>query len=109
MSSEPDHIERNRRRKNARRIAKQKFWREHDRESYVCPGCGSETGGVEWWEVHHKDGDPMNNDIENLVALCRTCHYREHDRTPPRSLDEWKDEFESYAENGESDYEPRHT
>lgn len=25
-------------------------------------------------EVHHKDGDPFNNDLSNLVAVCTTHH-----------------------------------
>jgi hypothetical protein len=36
------------------------------------------------WQVHHRDGDPANNDIENLVC----CPASEHQRMPkkPRSL-----------------------
>jgi 5-methylcytosine-specific restriction endonuclease McrA len=26
--------------------------------------------------VHHKDGDPRNNAMENLIALCQQCHNR---------------------------------
>jgi 5-methylcytosine-specific restriction endonuclease McrA len=36
-----------------------------------CKLCGS----ISDIEIHHKDGDHFNNDLENLVALCRTCHH----------------------------------
>lgn len=29
-------------------------------------------------DVHHKDGNPFNNDIPNLLLLCRSCHKTEH-------------------------------
>lgn len=45
------------------------------------------------FEIHHIDGDPTNGDEENLVAVCRSCHYREHDRTPPTDLESWKEGF----------------
>jgi hypothetical protein len=41
-----------------------------------CEECGIE----EWLgkpinlEVHHKDGNRMNNDLNNLVLLCPNCH-----------------------------------
>ena len=25
-------------------------------------------------EVHHKDGNPHNNDMDNLLSLCKSCH-----------------------------------
>jgi 5-methylcytosine-specific restriction endonuclease McrA len=30
--------------------------------------------------VHHRDHDPSNRAPENLEALCRSCHEREHTR-----------------------------
>ena len=59
----------------ARQEARRSFWREHDKSSYKCPDCGRgsqllRTG----FEVHHTDGDPANNKMDNLVALCRPCH-----------------------------------
>ena len=45
-----------------------------DRDSWCCTKCG-------WYgrlEVHHRDGDPMNNDPSNLLTLCRGCHIRHH-------------------------------
>jgi len=29
--------------------------------------------------VHHKDGDNTNNEMSNLVVLCRSCHLKTHD------------------------------
>lgn len=39
-----------------------------------CTTCG----GTDRIAVHHKDHDHYNNEVENLVALCRTCHGRQH-------------------------------
>lgn len=41
-----------------------------------CEMCGK-TGKT---DVHHKDGNWMNNDPKNLVRLCRSCHLKAHDR-----------------------------
>jgi hypothetical protein len=38
-----------------------------------CVVCGSENA-----LVHHKDKDRTNNNIDNLVVLCRPCHARLH-------------------------------
>ncbi len=35
--------------------------------------------------VHHIDMDPMNNDPENLIALCAGCHLKRHRKV--KSLD----------------------
>ena len=40
----------------------------------ACEGCKSAAAA----EVHHVDGDPFNNDLSNLKALCRKCHQAEH-------------------------------
>lgn len=39
----------------------------------VCERCGA---GVD--HVHHRDGDKLNNDLDNLEGLCATCHARHH-------------------------------
>ena len=44
---------------------------------YICSECGC-TG--EWMgkilslELHHKDGDTTNNQLDNLTFLCPNCH-----------------------------------
>jgi 5-methylcytosine-specific restriction endonuclease McrA len=35
--------------------------------------------------IHHKDGDPTNNNIKNLIALCRKCHQE----IPKKRKREW--------------------
>ena len=43
---------------------------------YKCENCGTET----WLdnpiplEIHHLDGDRLNNSLENLQLLCPNCH-----------------------------------
>ncbi|MFM9909208.1 MAG: HNH endonuclease [Chitinophagaceae bacterium] len=37
-----------------------------------CPFCPSEDVG--YFEIHHIDEDPSNNEINNLLLLCPTCH-----------------------------------
>lgn len=79
---------------NKRDRHRSRYWKEHDRATYECPRCERGPESVEWFEVHHKDHDPTNGDLSNLVALCRKCHYEEHGRTPPESLSEWKERVE---------------
>ena len=42
-----------------------------------CENCGLDKwmGKEIPVEIHHKDGDKMNNDISNLEVLCPNCHY----------------------------------
>lgn len=44
-----------------------------------CEICGKK----EKLDVHHKDCDEQNNNIENLQVLCRSCHMKIHH---PKSL-----------------------
>jgi len=37
-----------------------------------CPFCNSDD--VAHFEVHHIDGNPVNNDLMNLILICPTCH-----------------------------------
>lgn len=34
-------------------------------------------------DVHHINGRTTNNHLWNLVALCRKCHYKQHEHTSP--------------------------
>lgn len=45
------------------------------RENHTCERCGETEKRI---EVHHKDGNPYNNDINNLEVLCTQCHNDEH-------------------------------
>jgi len=50
--------------------AREIFWDGRDRESYSCPTCGAEDTV---FEVHHCDGDRLNNHPINLIAICKRC------------------------------------
>ena len=43
---------------------------------YKCESCGLDTwlGKPITLEVHHKDGDRHNNNLDNLQLLCPNCH-----------------------------------
>lgn len=72
----------------ARRAARNRFWGQYDREGYECPDCGQ--SGVRF-EVHHIDGDYLNNHMMNLIGLCHRCHKARHRRKRiERELTEWK-------------------
>jgi hypothetical protein len=45
-------------------------------KQYICECCKNTIWNNEPipLEVHHKDGDNTNNDIENLQLLCPNCH-----------------------------------
>lgn len=40
----------------------------------VCELCGSDTN----LDIHHIDGNWQNNNLDNLICLCRSCHMKEH-------------------------------
>lgn len=51
--------------------------RKHD--NYTCQNCGitqEEIGRK--LDVHHIDGDNTNNDPDNMITLCRSCHKIRH-------------------------------
>lgn len=37
-----------------------------------------ECGVTENLDLHHQDGNPVNNDISNLMTLCDSCHTKWH-------------------------------
>ena len=39
-----------------------------------CEICGSNKNV----DVHNKDGNPQNNNLDNLQRLCRSCHIKAH-------------------------------
>ena len=42
----------------------------------ICEGCGINEwmGEILSLELHHKDGNHLNNHLENLSILCPNCH-----------------------------------
>lgn len=45
-----------------------------DEKGERCDLCGSEVNVV----AHHIDGDRSNNDLGNLMPVCRSCHNSIH-------------------------------
>lgn len=41
---------------------------------HKCENCGWSNGIVDCLDVHHIDENHQNNNIENLIILCPTCH-----------------------------------
>jgi len=61
--------------KDPRQTAEYRNLREiiRERDRYQCQRCGKYAPGA-MGEVHHKDGDPTNDDPGNLELLCEECH-----------------------------------
>ena len=52
------------------------------RDGYRCVECGA----YQPLEVDHIDGDPTNDDPENLQTLCTPCHVKKHGGALSRAL-----------------------
>jgi uncharacterized Fe-S cluster-containing radical SAM superfamily protein len=48
------------------------------RANYRCEVCNKGRDEAGPLEIHHVDGDPWNNDIRNLLYVCRPCHRFAH-------------------------------
>ena len=72
---------------------RERFWNEHERSDYECPSCGETQGDGARFEVHHIDGNPENGTMENLVALCRECHWDEHNINPGKRRGHWSEAY----------------
>lgn len=64
-----------------------------ERDDYKCTECGSTNKLI----VHHKDGNGRgskikNNELDNLVTLCRSCHVNVH-RKELLEAREWKNKL----------------
>ena len=46
---------------------------------YFCVSCKTDVVDL---DVHHKDGNWRNNEVENLEYRCSACHNRVHGRAP---------------------------
>lgn len=47
-------------------------------DNCVCEKCGTYYSKDKNFELHHKDGNRKNNDINNFEWLCNSCHKKEH-------------------------------
>ena len=56
------------------------YYKVLERDNYTCQHCGATDRKL---EVHHKDGngrgkEKPNNDLSNLITLCKPCHAMEN-------------------------------
>lgn len=54
-----------------------KYLDKYELIPYVCSECGCDgnwRGKVLALQLHHKDGDNTNNELDNLIYLCPNCH-----------------------------------
>lgn len=51
---------------------------EDSGREWKCEICGLRD--VSKLQIHHKDQNSTNNDIENLVCLCKSCHTKLHNK-----------------------------
>lgn len=79
------------------------------RDNYSCSSCGKKETSSNLI-VHHKDrlgrnSDIKNNELDNLVTLCRSCHAIEHSKDLKEALIEkyngkWSIKYDSCIECG---------
>ena len=50
-----------------------------ERDNYECQKCGSKEA-----HIHHIDWDKENNNLDNLIVLCNSCHQKLHTFVPKR-------------------------
>jgi hypothetical protein len=50
-------------------------------EKVYCSLCGSMDNLL----IHHIDHDRKNNDISNLIVLCKKCHQEHHTKRDPKT------------------------
>jgi len=56
------------------------------RDNHQCQICSKDLYKSRNANVHHRDGNKKNSDQDNLVLLCKDCHYKVHSKrmeSPP--------------------------
>jgi len=62
------------------------------RDNYICQECGIHQDElVERLSVHHIDFNKNNNNILNLITLCRKCH----SKTICKNIEYWVDYYKN--------------
>jgi len=51
-----------------------------ERDNYICVKCESKKRIC----IHHIDWDKNNNEVNNMVILCNSCHKKLHSFIPKR-------------------------
>lgn len=68
-------------------LSKRRKSETKERDSFTCQICGKYLKGSSRAIVHHIDGDKTNQDMNNLVLVCRKCHALIHCKKPvPESI-----------------------
>lgn len=59
----------------------QQYAKERKATVGLCEVCGKDIKHATHyeWVGHHKDHDRKNNDISNLILMCKSCHQKEHE------------------------------
>jgi hypothetical protein len=58
-----------------------------------CEKCGK-TGKL---DIHHIDENPNNNNLDNLMCLCRSCHMKTHHPKPICKVDGCENPVKGYG------------
>lgn len=66
-----------------------------------CHICDDDTNIV----VHHIDGDRSNNDVENLIPVCDSCHKSIHWGSD--GYDDWHEQLRPSSQWGDADPDER--
>jgi len=90
----------------SRKHAREWYWSRYTYDEYEYPDCGRGIGRVRRFDVHHLDGDPVNNDPDNLLGICLRCHFWRHRNPTLSGLDllEWAEQFPARDSESIGDY-----
>ena len=64
-------------RSNTRKVAREIYMKRYGLPT--CQHCGSIPA-----DVHHLDENVKNNELDNLLPLCRSCHVKYHNHVSPK-------------------------